>query len=83
MQTSTARLREGHGPYGEKRVTVCFIMLLQLTLADIQHNVGHRIRFSNDKLKRDLISEDLISPRDMARDMYDSLVEHGLISKSN
>lgn len=65
------------------RLTFLYISILQLTLADIQHNVGYRMKFSNEKLKRDLMPEAMISPRDMARDMYDSLVEHGLVSKSN
>ena len=55
----------------------------RLAKEDIIHNVGYRILFTNEKTQRDLVPEGLIEPRQTFREMYDSLVQHKLLSATN
>ena len=55
----------------------------RLAKEDIIHNVGFRILFTNEKTQRDLMPEGLIEPKQTFRQMYDSLVEHKLLSSKN
>jgi hypothetical protein len=54
-----------------------------LPYEDIVHNVGYPVHFDNRKILRDLMPGGFIPARQTFEEMYDQMVEFGLLKRGN